>query len=51
MSITQLEQILRNTLYQKERIYRIVLQRLFEEQVTEDLLAVLGHLVLLRFTK
>lgn len=33
------------------RVYWEVLHRLFEEQLAEDLIAVLGHLVLLRFTE
>lgn len=36
---------------QKGSIYWEVLQRLLEEQFTKDLLTVLGHLVLLRFTR
>lgn len=32
------------------RVYWEVLHRLLEEQLAENLLAVLGHLVLLRFT-
>lgn len=36
---------------QKESVYWGVFQRLLEEEFTEDLLAVLGHLVLLRFTR
>lgn len=36
---------------QKRSIYWEVLQRLLEEQFTKDLLTVLGHLVLLRFTR
>lgn len=33
------------------RVYWEVLHGLLEEQLAEDLLAVLGHLVLLRFTE
>ncbi len=41
---------LRDIVNQKESIYRVVFQRLFEEEVTEELLTILGHLVLLWFT-
>lgn len=37
-------------LWTRGSIYRVVFQRLFEEKVTEDLLTILGHLVLLWFT-
>lgn len=40
----------RKTVDQKEIIHRIWLQRLFEQEVTEYLLTIFGHLVLLWFT-
>lgn len=33
-----------------QSVYRIVVQRQLEEEVTEDLFTILGHLVLLWFT-